>query len=90
MKTDFDEVYYINGRQAIKLSSFARLVNYSDIYLLQIIKNLFKKRIYIAYKWKRNYYVFIPKKPLKIEVDSPSGIPIETVETPSGDELKID
>ncbi|WP_017652140.1 hypothetical protein [Fortiea contorta] len=90
MKTNFDEVYYINGRQSIKLTSFAKIVNYSDVYLLQVIKNLFKKSIYIAYKWKRNYYVFIPKKPLKSELDNFSDIPVETIETPSGDNLDID
>ncbi len=90
MKVNFNEVYYINGRKAVKLNAFAKLVNYSDVYLLQVIKNLFRKKIYIAYKWKRNYYVFIPEKPLKNQINSPKGIPIETVETASGDELSVD
>lgn len=90
MKVDFDEVYYINERKAVKLTTFAKLVNYSNVYLLQVIKNLFRKKIYIAYKWKRNYYVFIPEKPLKNQINSSKGIPIETVETASGDELSVD
>ncbi|MBW4571598.1 MAG: hypothetical protein KME31_27350 [Tolypothrix carrinoi HA7290-LM1] len=90
MKVDFDEVYYINERKAVQLTTFAKLVNYSNVYLLQVIKKLFRKKIYIAYKWKRNYYVFIPEKPLKNQINSSKGIPIETVETASGDELSVD
>ncbi|MBD2412210.1 hypothetical protein FACHB389_35920 [Nostoc calcicola FACHB-389] len=85
----FNIVYEVNGKQAIKLSSFAKIVNYSDTYLLEVIKNLFKKSIYIAYKWKRNYYVFLPQKP-RIQSDGSKTIPLDTVETPSGDELTID
>jgi hypothetical protein len=90
MKVDFDLVYYINERKAVKLTTFAKLINYSDTYLLKIIKNIFRKKIYIAYKWKRNYYVFIPEKTIKTQLNSPQGIPIETVETTSGDTLDVD
>lgn len=87
---DFHEVYYIDGRKAIKLTAYAKIINYSDKYLLEIIKNLFKKRIYIAYKWKRNYYVFLPEKPPQ-NTTSPKEFTEKpkTVETPSGDELEV-
>ncbi|QSJ18745.1 hypothetical protein JYQ62_08290 [Nostoc sp. UHCC 0702] len=89
IRKDFSIVYEINGKQAIKLTDFARIVNYSNTYLLEVINNLFKKRIYIAYKWKRNYYIFLPKKP-RTQPDGSKTIPLDTVETPSGDEITID
>lgn len=57
----FHKVFSIDRRLAIKLKSFADLIYISSAYLLKIIKRLIKKKIKFAYKWKRNWYVFLPK-----------------------------
>lgn len=82
-------VYNINGKQAIKLKSFAQITNYSDTYLSKIIRNLKQKGINISTKWKRNEYIFLPKKP-KQNGDVSKSIPLDYVELPSGDFATID
>jgi hypothetical protein len=61
---EFDAVFTVNGRLAIKLQTFAKLLHYSDVYLLQLIKKLAKQGIKIGFKWKRNWYIFLPKTPI--------------------------
>lgn len=58
---ELDNVFVINGRLAIKLSTFAKMLNYSDTYLLKLIKKLLKLGIKIAFKWRKNWYIFLPK-----------------------------
>ncbi|GAX42445.1 hypothetical protein NIES4075_34460 [Tolypothrix sp. NIES-4075] len=87
MKLNFSEVYFIDGKRAVKLTAFAKMINYSDKYFYDVVKNLFKKSIYIAYKWKRNYYVFLP--PQTKPKSTPNNSYQEIAQTPSGDELNI-
>lgn len=61
---EFDAVFMVNGRIAVKLQTFAKLLHYSDVYLLQLIKKLAKQGIKIGFKWKRNWYIFLPKTPI--------------------------
>ena len=82
-------VYSVNGKQAIKLSSFAKITNYSDTYLSSKIKKLKGKGINISTKWKRNEYIYLPNKP-KQNSDGSKSIALDYVETPSGDKLTID
>lgn len=37
---ELDTVFVVNGRLAIKLTTFAKLLHYSDVYILQLIKKL--------------------------------------------------
>ncbi|MBW4642926.1 MAG: hypothetical protein KME23_08010 [Goleter apudmare HA4340-LM2] len=61
---ELDDVFVVNGRLAIKLITFAKLLYYSEIYLLKLIKRLLKKGIKIGFKWKRNWYIFLPTTPI--------------------------
>lgn len=61
---EFDAVFVVNGRLAIKLQTFAKLLRYSEIYLLRLIKKLAKKGIKIGFKWKRSWYIFLPTTPI--------------------------
>ncbi|BAT56379.1 hypothetical protein NOS3756_53840 [Nostoc sp. NIES-3756] len=90
---ELDTVFVVNGRLAIKLITFAKLLHYSEVYLLQLIKKLLKKKIKIAFKWKRNWYIFLPTTPIKSIVqkqnnetsnNSDAG---ESAITPSGDSI---
>lgn len=89
---ELDNVFVVNGRLAIKLTTFSKLLHYSEIYLLQLIKKLLKKGIKIAFKWKRNWYIFLPTSPIKSIVQNPnnngsgndSG---DNAITPSGDSI---
>lgn len=83
MKLDFVETYLIDGKKAVKLSAFAKMIYYSEKYLYKIVKSLTKKSIYIAYKWKHNYYIFLPPK-------SPFSSQSFNVTTPSGNEITVD
>ncbi len=82
-------IYNINGKQAVKLKSFAQITNYSDTYLSKTIRNLKQKGINISTKWKRNEYIFLPKNPIQ-EGNGLLSIPLDYVETPNGDTLIID
>lgn len=88
---ELDTVFVVNGRLAIKLNVLAKLLHYSDIYLLQLIKKLVKQGIRIAFKWKRNWYIFLPSTPIKSIVqnnnDNDSG---DVAITPSGDSINTD
>lgn len=66
------EIYYIEGHLAIKLSALKKIVKfYSDHFLLSYLKKLLKKGIRFAYKWKKNWYVLIPKTPITTSIDKP-------------------
>lgn len=62
---ELDTVFVVNRRLAIKLNTFSKLLHYSDIYLLQLIKKLFNQGIKIGFKWKRSWYIFLPTTPIK-------------------------
>jgi hypothetical protein len=64
MRVELFEIYYVNGHLAIKLSDLAKIVKYSNSFLLRFFKKLLKKGILVAYKWKRNWYVLLPKTPI--------------------------
>lgn len=92
---ELDTVFIINGRLAIKLITFAKLLHYSSNYLLELIKKLLKKGIRIGFKWKRNWYIFLPSSPIKSIIqnknnngDSDSGS--DSATTPSGDSINTD
>jgi hypothetical protein len=88
-------VFKIDNSYAIHLSVTSQLTNYSNTYLLKLIKKLIKKKIKIGFKWKRNWYVFIPKTPVdpsprssQSSGGSSSG-GVENIRLPSGQNLKI-
>lgn len=88
------DVFVVNGRLAIKLSTFAKILNYSETYLLKVIIRLLLKKIRIAFKWRKNWYVFLPKIPLKTLFEnrnkSNSDSKSEEAITPSGDSINTD
>lgn len=86
---ELDTVFVVNGRLAIRLQTFAKLLHYSDVYLLQLIKKLIKKDIYVGFKWKRNWYIFLPKKPITI-LKKYGTNEDETAVTPSGTTIDVD
>ncbi|MBD2416064.1 hypothetical protein H6G80_03155 [Nostoc sp. FACHB-87] len=61
---EFDAVFMVNGRMAIKLQTFAKLLHYSDVYLLQLVKKIAKKGVKVGFKWRRNWYIFLPRTPI--------------------------
>lgn len=81
-------IYRIDNQPVIKLKDFAKKSNYSDKYLLKIIKRLAKKKIRIAYKWKRNWYIFISGT-LPANSSSTS-MPSKSVELPNGEVIDLD
>ncbi|BAZ69145.1 hypothetical protein NIES4106_39160 [Fischerella sp. NIES-4106] len=94
---ELDTVFVVNGRLAIKLTTFAKLLHYSDVYILQLIKKLLKKGIKIAFKWKINWYIFLPTIPIKSIIqnqndsnDGSAGVGDEIAITPSGDSINTD
>jgi hypothetical protein len=96
---ELDTVFVVNGRLAIKLNTFAKLLHYSNDYLLQLIKKLLKKGIRIGFKWKRNWYIFLPSTPIKLIVQNKnknsgggsgggsSGDSDDSATTPSGNSI---
>ncbi|MBD2609452.1 hypothetical protein H6G81_34425 [Scytonema hofmannii FACHB-248] len=95
---ELDAVFVVNGRLAIKLITFARLLHYSNDYLLQMIKKLLKKGIRIGFKWKRNWYIFLPSTSIKKIVQNKNGGGSsgsgngdnDSATTPSGDSIETD
>ncbi|MBD2197943.1 MULTISPECIES: hypothetical protein [Calothrix] len=93
---ELDTVFVVNGRLAVKLITFARLIHYSEKYLLQLIKKLLKKRIKIAFKWKRNWYIFLPSTSIKSIIQNrdntitDSGNDGDSAITPSGNSINTD
>jgi hypothetical protein len=93
---ELDNVFVVNGRLVIRLITFAKLLHYSEIYLLQLIKKLLKKGIKIAFKWKRNWYIILPTTPIKSIVQNKnnnsrdSADTVENAVTPSGDSINTD
>lgn len=90
---ELDTVFVVNGRLAIKLSTFAKLLHYSDVYLLQLIKKLLKQKIRIGFKYKINWYIFLPKKPISsiIEDKNKSFSGADSIATtPSGKDINVD
>lgn len=91
-KLELDTVFVINGRLAIKLTTFAKLLNYSDVYLLQLIKKLQKQKIKIGFKYKRNWYIYLPKKPTTLIIQEKNkNIAVESdiAITPSAKEINV-
>lgn len=89
---EFDDVFVVNGRLAIKLITLAKLLNYSDVYLLQLVKKLVKQGIRIGFKYKRFWYIFLPTVPVSTlfrDKDDDSGDG-EAATTPSGDSINVD
>ena len=88
---ELDTVFVVNGRLAIKLITFAKLLHYSNDYLLQLIKRLLKKGIRIGFKWKRNWYVFLPTSPIKSIIQNQNNNDeSDDAITPSGDSINTD
>lgn len=90
---ELDTVFVVNGRLAIKLSTFAKLLHYSDVYLLQLIKKLLIQKIRIGFKYKINWYIFLPKKPISsiIEDKNKNFSGADSIATtPSGNDINVD
>ncbi|NJL64897.1 MAG: hypothetical protein HC903_27705 [Methylacidiphilales bacterium] len=87
MKIQAYQVFKFDNSLAIHLQAFAKFANYSDKYLLKLIKKLKKRKIKIGFKWKRNWYIFIPKKP--INTSSSNSANVENIQTPSGEKVVI-
>lgn len=92
---ELDTVFVVNGRLAIKLTTFAKLLHYSSNYLLELIKKLLKKGIRIGFKWRRNWYIFLPTFPIKAIIqnrnnNSNNGDGGDAATTPSGDSINTD
>jgi hypothetical protein len=88
---ELDTVFVVNGRLAIKLATFAKLLHYSSDYLLQLIKRLLKKGIRIGFKWKRSWYIFLPSIPIKSIVQNKNkNDGGDAATTPSGDAINTD
>jgi hypothetical protein len=88
---ELDTVFVVNGRLAIKLITFAKLLHYSSDYLLQLIKKLLKKGIRIGFKWKRNWYIFLPTSPIKSIIQNQNNNDsADNATTPSGDSINTD
>lgn len=91
LRLELDNVFVINGRLAIKLSTFAKLLHYSSNYLLNLIVKLLRKGIRIAFKWSRNWYIFLPSIPFKTIIqNSNNSQNNEAATTPSGDSITTD
>ena len=88
-------IFLINKKQVIKLKDFAKLLNYSDVYLLRIVKGLSKIGIKIGFKYKRNWYIVLPQKPIKSILNNENNLSntikqnTNTVTTPSGSEIDV-
>lgn len=89
---ELDKVFQVNGRLAITLKSWAKILKYSDTYLLKIIKKLHKLGIKIAFKYKRNWYIFLPTVPINTIInnkkENKSNPDVEAI-NPSGDSTSI-
>jgi hypothetical protein len=93
MKLALFPVLRVNGMLVVRLTDLAKMLNYSDTYLLRIIKKLIAVGIPIAFKWRKNWYVLIPEKPVKEKINSnkplgkndpPNEKPDVTVNFPNG------
>lgn len=84
---ELDNVFVINGRLAIRLTTFAKLLHYSDVYLLRLIKKLLKQNIRIGFKYKRNWYIFLPKHPI---TSIGGGKNKSSATTSSGKDIEVD
>ncbi|MBW4572674.1 MAG: hypothetical protein KME31_33290 [Tolypothrix carrinoi HA7290-LM1] len=88
---ELDTIFVVNGRLAIKLSTFAKLLHYSDVYLLKLIKKLLKQKIRIGFKYKRNWYIFLPKKPISLIIGEKNKNPADNLATTSsGEDINVD
>ncbi|MBN3924006.1 hypothetical protein [Nostoc sp. NMS4] len=91
---ELDTVFVVNGRLAIKLVTFAKLLHYSSIYLLRLVKALIKKGIKIGFKWRKEWYIFLPSIPLKSIIQNANGNKNNDggneATTPSGDSINTD
>lgn len=93
---ELHDVFVVNKKICIKLITFAKIIHYSEVYLLQLIKKLSKKGIKIGFKWKRNWYIILPSSPIKSiqnKVNNGNGKNNnnkETAITPSGNKINVD
>ncbi len=90
MRVELFEIYVINGHLAIKLSDLAKITNFADTYLLKLFKRLLKKGIAIAYKWKRNWYILLPKTPIVKTKSSNKSQSAPSITFPNGKTASID
>ena len=89
---ELDNVFIVNGRLTIKLQTLAKLLKYSDVYLLQLVKKLRSKGIKIGFKWRRNWYIFLPTVPVTTlfrNRDKANSGSDDTAITPSGDNINV-
>ncbi|MBE9215688.1 hypothetical protein IQ247_23985 [Plectonema cf. radiosum LEGE 06105] len=87
MIAELIELHSIQGRLAIKLKDFKRIIKfYSESFLIKYLKRLLKKKLVIAYKYKKNWYIFLPKSPITKATRPNQFIPAnkENFVTPSG------
>ncbi|MEH2448942.1 MAG: hypothetical protein V7K18_25100 [Nostoc sp.] len=92
---ELDTVFVVNGRLAIKLTTFAKLLHYSATYLLEVIKKLAKYNIRLGFKWRKNWYIFLPTHPITStnqnqEEKDENSTKEEEALTPSGDSINAD
>jgi hypothetical protein len=66
---EFNKVFSVNNRLAVKLTTLAKLLKYSDVYLLRLVKRLLKRGIKIGFKWRKNWYIFLPTVPINKLID---------------------
>lgn len=90
---ELHDVFVVNKTICVKLITFAKIIHYSEIYLLQLIKKLSKKGIKIGFKWKRNWYIILPSSPIKFiqnKADNGNGKNNKkTAITPSGNKINV-
>lgn len=99
MIAELFEIYTINNRLAIKLSDLKKIIKYrSESFLIRYLKKLLKNKLLIAYKWKKNWYIFLPKTPItrtktnqnKVNSTNLNQKSLDTITTPSGNTSTFD
>ncbi|WP_016951247.1 hypothetical protein [Anabaena sp. PCC 7108] len=84
--TGFYEIFLIDNRQAVLLQVFAKIINYSPKYLLDVVKRLRQRKIYIGVKWRKNWYIFLPNPNVNKESKKKQVL----TELPSGQKIDVD
>ncbi len=88
---DFFEIFVIDNRRAVLVQAYARLINYSPGYLIEMIKRLRRKRIYIGVKWRKYWYIFLPPiQPISSTSSTSNSNNENLTELPNGQQIDVD
>ncbi|WP_353930890.1 hypothetical protein WJM97_21940 [Okeanomitos corallinicola TIOX110] len=84
------KIYVIDGKFAIELKAFAKIINYSPTALLDIVRRLLSKRIRIGIKWKKKWYILLPDMRRFLQLLDGKEVPDQIITTPSNHDIDLE